>query len=424
MALQDLTPQLRTRLSRLERVVGWFVTLATLLLVLGLAYYVYQLAQRRGWFLQKTPYFTFVRNATGLKVGDPVRLMGFKAGEIVEITPQPPDDAYFNVFVRFWIQEPYFGYLWEDSQAKVGATDFLGNRFIEVSKGTNAAPTYLFHPFRKVRVEQAETLLATNIWAFSQRIYDPAITDYVARPFIPLSREALRRIAELVGTNSIQIADQSVVSKRPTGIWDKKLGLYKPFPGRDEKGYWLEVAESPALTERLESVVNMVEKALPDFLRLTNKLSQVLTKADNLTTHADDLLVGAKPVLANLALISSNLSGPRGSLGEWLIPTNINLQLQTTLGSANATLNTAQTNLQTLSSNILISLVNVANLTSNLHAQVEANGLILTEISELVVHTDEMVQGLKRHWLLKSTFGAPTNPPVQSLLKPTVGGGK
>jgi len=45
MALQDLTPQLRTRLSRLERVVGIFVVLATLLLLAGLGYYVYSTAE-------------------------------------------------------------------------------------------------------------------------------------------------------------------------------------------------------------------------------------------------------------------------------------------------------------------------------------------------------------------------------------------
>src|SRR5437667_6525637 len=112
MALQDLTPQLRTRLSRLERLVGWFVTVATLLLLLGLAYYIYQLAKSRGWFLTKVPYFTFVRNAAGLGVGDRVRLMGFDAGEIIHIDPQPPDDPDFNVFIQFRIKEPYYGYLW------------------------------------------------------------------------------------------------------------------------------------------------------------------------------------------------------------------------------------------------------------------------------------------------------------------------
>ena len=40
MALQDLTPQLRTRLNRMERMVGWFVFLATALLLFGFGYYV------------------------------------------------------------------------------------------------------------------------------------------------------------------------------------------------------------------------------------------------------------------------------------------------------------------------------------------------------------------------------------------------
>src|SRR3954447_148180 len=137
MALHDLTPQLRTRLSRLERVVGWFVTIATLLLVAGLAYYIYQVAQRKGWFLKKVPYFTFVRNATGLAVGDRVKLMGFDIGQITEITAQPPEDVYYNVYLQFVVKEPFYGYLWEDSRAKVGAADFLGHRFIEVTKGSN-----------------------------------------------------------------------------------------------------------------------------------------------------------------------------------------------------------------------------------------------------------------------------------------------
>ena len=48
MALQDLTPQLRTRLNRMERVVGWFVLLATLLLLFGFGYYLYKTAERKG----------------------------------------------------------------------------------------------------------------------------------------------------------------------------------------------------------------------------------------------------------------------------------------------------------------------------------------------------------------------------------------
>src|SRR5512136_2956511 len=114
MSLQDLTPQLRTRLSRMERAVGWFVLLATLLLVLGFVYYVYHTAERKGWFITKAPYYTFAERATGLKEGDPVKLMGFDVGQITRITSQPPEDYEHNVYVEFEIKQPYYGYLWTD----------------------------------------------------------------------------------------------------------------------------------------------------------------------------------------------------------------------------------------------------------------------------------------------------------------------
>ena len=50
MALQDLTPQLRTRLNRMERAVGWFVLVAAVLLLAGFGYYLRNTAQRKGWF--------------------------------------------------------------------------------------------------------------------------------------------------------------------------------------------------------------------------------------------------------------------------------------------------------------------------------------------------------------------------------------
>src|SRR2546421_4898271 len=129
MALQDLTPQLRTRLSRMERAVGWFVIIAVALLVFGFGYYVYNTAKRKGWFLTKAPYFTFTDRATGLKVGDPVMLMGFDAGQITEIKPMPAEQFTYNVYIKFELKSPNDGYMWtEGSRAKVTTADLLGKR--------------------------------------------------------------------------------------------------------------------------------------------------------------------------------------------------------------------------------------------------------------------------------------------------------
>jgi hypothetical protein len=136
-----------------------------------------------------------------------------------------------------------------------------------------------------------------------------------------------------------------------------------------------------------------------------------LTNVESVVRNTDQLLVSARPVVTNFAKISENLSGPKGTLGEWIFPTNVNTQLTLTLASAN-------TNVNLLSSNMLVTLDNVANLTSNLNAQVQANSLMLSQIAELIVHADQMVQGLKRHWLLKGSFGGQTNAPAESVIKP------
>ena len=421
MPLQDLTPQLRTRLSRLEKLVGWFVTIAILLLLFGLGYYVYQLAERRGWFLTKMPYFTFLKSGTGINVGDRVKLMGFNVGQILEITAMPPGSDY-DVFIRFEITEPFYGYLWDDSRAVAEASGFLGARYLEVTKGTNGVPTYAMHDVKEISLAEAQALAgsSTNSYGFAAEVDFPGTTNLATRFADALSPEKVRELARFGVTNVLVINTNSPAPNPPRWVWNEKTGAYEQI-GKKFKGYWLIANESPALTERLQTVVNTVEAALPSFLALTNKIAAVLSNAENIVTHADDLLVQAKPIVTNAAVITANLKNPQGSLGEWIIPTNINQELQKTLGSANAAMTTAQTNLAAISTNILATLMNVANMTSNLSAQVQSSPLILPQISDLIVHTDEMIQGLKRFWLLRSAFQQKTNAPLESIVKPRLG---
>ena len=160
-------------------------------------------------------------------------------------------------------------------------------------------------------------------------------------------------------------------------------------------------------------------------MSLTNQLIRVLSNSANLTSNLNAVVVGARPAVSNLATITAQLDRP-GALGEWLLPTNINRQLEatlgsasTTLGTANTTLDSANTNLTVLAENLGRSLDNLANLTSNLNAQVQVNTNILSQISRAIVDADSFVQGLKHHWLLRSAFrtkgtnAPPTAPPGQ-----------
>ena len=416
MALQDLTPQLRTRLSRMERAVGWFVLLASAVLVFGFAYYVYHTAQRKGWFVTKAPYFTFTDRATGLKIGDPVVLMGLEVGQITDIQPQPPEDFYYSIYIEFEIKHPYYGYMWTvGSRAKVATADFLGKRVVEVTKGTGGYPTYIFNPLREVSLKEAESLAPSGKWQLAEDIYseDTNGLHLVAPALRPLTN--LARIAALGRTN-ILVLDSGEKRKSMTGIWRDRAGRYD-FYTKTTKPYWLPSDESPAVTERLEKLVGQVEKALPNFLSLTNELAGVLSNSFNLTSNLNALAVEIRPAATNLNALSAQLRGP-GALGEWMLGTNIQRQVSTTLENANTAVTRADTNLAALIENLARSLDHLADITSNLNSQVQANTNILSDISTAIVHTDDLMQGLKRHWLLRSAFRSKTTAPATNLPPP------
>jgi hypothetical protein len=64
----------------------------------------------------------------------------------------------------------------------------------------------------------------------------------------------------------------------------------------------------------------------------------------------------------------------------------------------------ADASLARLTGELARSLESLAGITSNLNNQVQANTNLLSAISDAVVHADQFVQGLKRHWLLRSAF--------------------
>lgn len=378
MPVQDLTPQLRTRLSRLEKWVGLFVTLATLLLLVGLAYYLHNTAKRKGWFLSKVRYQTSLPDASGLKVGQPVLLMGFEVGEITRVEANGPYD-YYNVTVDFVIRAPYYGYLWTDSKVRLVGLPFLGGRSLEVVKGLYGAPT----------VDEAETpgkgkvptgiLLQGQVTELGKKLAKPGM-----KP-------------------------EEVQNALKTAVEANKAAYYTNLTKHSV--YWLAPDDAPSISDRLERVAKEAEGALPNFFRLTNQLYATFSNVTVLTAHLDDLLAGAKPIVANMGTASSNLTAitgtlrdGKGALGEWLLPTNIQNELVLLLPNVNSTITNVNTNLVSMVDNVNKSLENLAGITSNLHAQVEANTNMLTSISSLIIHTDDMIQGLKRHWLLRSAF--------------------
>jgi hypothetical protein len=423
MALQDLTPQLRTRLSRMERAVGWFVALAMVLLAFGFAYYVYTTAARKGWFLVKAPYFTYVKSAEGLRVGDPVKLMGFDAGAITDIKPMPGDQFSYNVYIEFVLKAPNFGYVWsEGSVAKVATADFLGKRVLEVTKGTSGSPSYIFSPLSRLNVGAAANLPELDKWQFAEIIDAPDGTNILVKPKDTVTPERLAEVAA-AGRTEVLLMDTRQTRKTMTGIYRTRWGYYDPFiPGAKDAKYELICEETPAVTEQLQAMVAQVQQAIPNILSLTNPLNLVLSNTVVLTSNLNLVALEARPALSNVSAATANLDHP-GALGEWLLPTNLNYQLEGTLTNANLVLVGANSNLNTVTETLNRSLESLAGITSNLNRQVEANTNLVSAISSAIVHADEFVQGLKRHWLFRRAFrntetNAPPPPPQRPVRSP------
>ena len=383
MALQDLTPQLRTRLSRMERAVGVFVMLATALLVFGLGFYVYKTAERKGYFTPKFKYRTSLNDASGLSVGAPVKLMGFQVGEITDITPNAPDE-YFGVTITFVVLKPYFGYIWDDSKVTV-SSDLLGNRVLQITKGVAGIPSIV----ENTNKEPVAMLRSTMI--------------HDARKEVLAKLQAANPDMEKTNQNMFK--------------WYVKDELLKQVQANSNQfytnldaSYWIFPDESPSLQDRLQKVVDEVETALPNILNLTNQLATTLASATTLTSNLNIVAVNAQPTVSNLTLLTGRLDKP-GALGDWLIPTNVNQKLDTVMGSANVAVDNLNTNLSSLN----LSLLHLSDLTSNLNQQVQVNSNILSNVSQAVTDADDFVEGLKHHWLLRSAFKKKnTNAPAPS----------
>jgi hypothetical protein len=415
MALQDLTPQLRTRLSRMERAVGWFVLLATAALVFGFGYYIYHTAQRKGWFLTKAPYFTLIDRATGLRVGDPVKLMGFEAGQITRITAQPPYEFY-NVYVEFEIKSPFYGYLWtEGSRARISGADFLGKRELEVTKGVGGTPAYVFSPLKEIPLAQLAQLPSPETWKLAEDVYEPDQLNILVHAMTPLRPEVVAQL-KAAGRAHVRVLDTREERKFMTAVWNDRAGRFEHF-GRTNL-YWLRADETPALTEQLEKLLVAVETALPGVFALTNQIALALDGTVVLTSNFNAVAVDARPAVSNLTALAAQLRG-EGALGDWLLSDG-QRQLGQSLTNVNTVLTNADAALISLSENLARSLENLAGITSNLNSQVQANTNLITAISDAIVHTDEFVQGLRRHWLLRSAFRtkATNAPPAAPLRSP------
>jgi ABC-type transporter Mla subunit MlaD len=364
MALQDLTPQLRTRLRRVEKIVTLFVVLAALLLLVGFGYYIYKTAQNKGWFIPKCRYFTMLMSAEGLKVGDPVILMGFNVGEIVKIDTLPPE-LHEKIFISFDVRQPYYGYIWSDSKLHI-KSNLLGGRKLEILPGFNGKPT---------------------------------VAEREGRPHEVLDKGKMVPIAQLPKGIYIMAKEEVAISDQAQELIAK---VHEALPG-------------------VFNMTNQVAAAVANVVQITSNVNLRLLEIRPIITNVHAITANLTNQNGSLGqwLFPTNLNVRLEAAMDRA--TNTIASLHTTIES---TVSVATNKISELSVHLNKILFDVSQITTNVRKQLDSNDTLIGNANDTLIETKDLLRGLKRHWLLKSAFPIPKLEAPPLILEPNVGGNK
>ncbi|MBI4263912.1 MAG: MCE family protein [Acidobacteria bacterium] len=175
--------------------VGAFVLGGLLLFGGGL----FLIGDRRLLFAEQFELFTTFGKVTGLQVGTRVRLAGLDAGEVLDVRIPPSPAEPFRVRMR--LREDLRQLVRTDSTAAVQTDGIVGNAFIQISVGTDAAPL----------VQPGDTIAGNDPIEFADLIQEGRETfRTVSREVLDLKEDvstAVLALTETIDTANGVIAD-------------------------------------------------------------------------------------------------------------------------------------------------------------------------------------------------------------------------
>lgn len=230
-------------------------------------------AWRQGWFTPTSDLYLDLPNASGVQAGTPVRLKGFKIGEVDDISLQPT----LNVRVRLRVVQTKLALLGADATARFGRDGPIGGKFIEVLPGKREGP----------RLESGQTLPVDAAGDFEDVMVtvksavekltlvlakvDPILDDTKkVTGEVAAVRETFRTSAEAVLTN---LQALSVQLRR---VGDTAAGMASDL-GHDRKALVGEarsvLGQAEAAAASARTALQAVEKDLPPALGSLRELS-------------------------------------------------------------------------------------------------------------------------------------------------------
>jgi phospholipid/cholesterol/gamma-HCH transport system substrate-binding protein len=263
-----------------ELKVGAFV-LASLLIFLATIAYLDQLGGVR------VPYKTYFRYAGGVDPGSPVRFGGMKVGDITAIRPSREDPTKIEILIEVRGGVPVNA----DSIAMLTSLSPLGDKYLEISTGTNKAP----------RISPGATIPST----------EPVSLDDLAKQasvLIPAVQVTLKDIQKDIN----QITDNAlVVLANARSMTDS----------RNQQNLRLLLSNA---REILDKESSQIDKVLANLERTSSQASDALEAVHTAATTANSVFVNAnrtvdeirEPIKADFTQLQETMSDARRLIAD------------------------------------------------------------------------------------------------------------
>jgi phospholipid/cholesterol/gamma-HCH transport system substrate-binding protein len=277
--------------------VGIFVLASLLIFVV----FIFALSKESSFFKKSYKVQTSFTNTAGLSEGASVRLSGLRIGTVKEIKfPESPDNNF--IIVTMEVSQEGISRIGSDAVATIRTEGLLGDKYIEILKGTTSLPekipdvvrikSYTPPELEKLLGQSEE--LVNNITSISQNL------DELVKAFskeeniqnISKSLASLRRTLE--GVEAEQKSSQITLSKIDSAVTALNILLAEVKTG------------------------NGILNALVYDKNLRAKLDQAISNVDSAAQEIggdSGIAAELKATLSNFREISEKLNGGEGTLG-------------------------------------------------------------------------------------------------------------
>lgn len=284
-----------------------------------------------GFFQRKYELRTYMEDAGGLRTGDPVRLAGIDAGNVLAIHISGSHDPKRAVEVKLRILRRYEDEIRTDSVALLAAEGLLGQRFIDITRGSPLQP--IVPPGGEVRLKET-----------------PEISDVVstsADVMVKLNRIAARvdnimgQVESGKGSLGKIIYDESLFNKANKSIDDLQGLVSYAASGKGSLGKFLISDElyndAQTSVKKVNQVLDDVQSGQGSLGKLIydpgvyNQTTKLLNRVDGIVggvekgqgtigklLKEETLYNRANSAVANIDNISGRLERGEGSAGKLL----------------------------------------------------------------------------------------------------------